>query len=135
LQSLDADAKDGCAFATSSGRAFNIALYGRLTEYGKNEPLPCEESGPGLIAEIHGEARPMAGMPASFKKLILRNGAAGWFRPVSCSASCGPATLHWQTAEASYWIQMRFPSNTPGAKQQQEMLETVNTLILLPRRK
>jgi hypothetical protein len=134
LQNLDADAKDGCAFANIDHGGFSIALYGRVTEIGKAEPLPCEASNAAFIAEIHGDSKPMPDLSKrrSAQKVTLANGFAGWFLPVSCGGSCGPATLYWQAPKASYWLQIRFNSVVPVTRQLKVMQNTANSVELVP---
>jgi hypothetical protein len=133
LQSLEADGKDGCAFADFGSTAFSITLYGRITEYGKTGPLPCEANNAARIAHIHGDVKPMPDLTAqkSAQKVTLRNAAAGWFVPASCAGSCAPATLYWQTREASYFIQVSFGSKISVAQQREELLDTVNSVVLV----
>lgn len=133
IQSLDKYAKDGCAFETVDKGSFNISLHGRVTEYGNAEPLPCEGSNASLLAEIHGDIKPMPNMSnAGAQKIRLQSGSVAWFSPISCGGSCSPATLYWQTLKASYWLQLRLPSDTSVAQQRKELLDTVNSLEVVP---
>jgi hypothetical protein len=43
--------------------------------------------------------------PSGTRKVRLRGGRTGWFRPLSCGASCSPPTISWRQHLAAYWIQ------------------------------
>jgi hypothetical protein len=43
--------------------------------------------------------------PSGTRKVRLRGGRTGWFRPLSCGASCSPPTISWRQHGAAYWIQ------------------------------
>src|SRR6476661_11150110 len=43
--------------------------------------------------------------PFGTRKVRLRGGRTGWFRPLSCGASCSPPTISWREHGAAYWIQ------------------------------
>jgi hypothetical protein len=43
--------------------------------------------------------------PSGTRKVRLRGGRTGWFRPLSCGASCSPPTISWHEHHAAYWIQ------------------------------
>jgi len=131
LQSLAADADGLCAVADSGPGNFSINVFVRENEDGNAEP-PCGE-GPAFVAEIHGERQPMPDMSYRAEKVALRNGSPGWFLEVSCGGSCAPATLYWQAANASYFLQMKFASTTPVEMQRKEMLDAANSLVLVPR--
>lgn len=135
IRSLDAAAKDGCAFAHTERGGFEVAIYGSVTEYGKTEPLPCQANNAALLAAIHGESKPMPDLSRDryAQEVTLQSGAAGWFIPVSCGVSCAPATLYWQTDKASYWLQMTFRPRLSPAEQRKELLDTANSLVLVPR--
>jgi hypothetical protein len=130
IQSLDVEGVDGCATANLSRDSFSITLYGRLTGHGQTVPPPCEPNEAALLAGIRGDVKPMpdlSGHPSA-QAVVLQNGARGWLLPVSCGASCAPATLHWQTTQASYSIQMKFDSLVPASRQQKELLDTANSV-------
>jgi hypothetical protein len=133
LQSLDTFAIDGCAFPDADRDSYDIAIYGRTTEYGKSEPLPCESNSAGFLAAIHGASKPMPDLSQkpNAQRVALQNGARGWFNPVSCGVSCAPATLYWQTPKASYWLQLKLGSLVSIAAQRSELLEIVNSLQLI----
>jgi hypothetical protein len=133
LQSLEANAKDGCAFSRATPGGFSIALYGRLMEYGKTEALVCEANDAALIVEIHGDSKPMPDLSnrGSAQKVTLANGFAGWFVPLSCGGSCSPATLYWQTPRASYCLQMRLNRAVAPSRQLAALLDTANSLELV----
>ena len=134
LQSLDVSAADGCTFAESDGDSYDIAIYGRLREYAQTEPLPCERNDAGMLAELHGERKPIPDFASTrAQRLKLRNGEPGWFIPASCGGSCAPATLYWQMPHASYWLQMELNSELPISEQRKELLDTVNSLETIRR--
>jgi hypothetical protein len=134
LQSLDAAGNGGCAFATSNGDSFDIAVYGRVTEYGKTSPLPCEANNAALLAEIHGQSKPepVVEKRRDVQGVVLRDGTPAWFIPVSCGESCAPATLYWQTSQASHWLQMRLPSTVSKSDQLRQLIGAVNSSELMP---
>lgn len=137
LQSLDAAGNGGCAFASSNGDGFDIKIYGRVTEYGKTSPLPCEANNVALLAEIHGQKKqePEVEKRRGMRRVVLRDGTPGWFSPVSCGGSCAPATLYWQTSRASYWLQMRLPSTVSKSDQLRQLVDAVNSSeLVLPER-
>jgi len=133
LQSLDTAAIDGCAFSESGRDSYSISIYGRVTEHGKTEPLPCEANNAALLAEIHGDTKPMRNMSKRPKAqgVALQSGAPGWFIPVACAGSCAPATLYWQTPMASYWLQLKLGSVVSIAQQRRELLEIADSLQLI----
>jgi hypothetical protein len=45
------------------------------------------------------------GQPSGTRRVTLRGGRTGWFRPLSCGASCSPPTIAWREHGAAYWIQ------------------------------
>jgi hypothetical protein len=45
------------------------------------------------------------GQPSGTRRVTLRGGRTGWFRPLSCGASCSPPTIAWREHRAAYWIQ------------------------------
>jgi hypothetical protein len=133
LQSLDTAAIDGCASWESERDSYGISIYGRVTEYGKTEPLPCEVNNAALLAEIHGNTKPMPDLSKqpNAQRIALQNGAPGWFVPVACGGSCAPATLYWQMPKASYWLQLKLGSLVSIAAQRRELLEIANSLELI----
>jgi hypothetical protein len=133
LQSLDKTAIAGCAFSESERDSYGISVYGRVTEYGKTEPLPCEASNAAFLAGIHGNTKAMPDLSKepSAQRVALQNGAPGWFIPVACGGSCAPATLYWQTPKASYWLQLKLGSLVSIAEQCRELLEVADSLELI----
>jgi hypothetical protein len=133
LQSVSKAAIDGCAFSESERDSYDISIYGRVTEYGKTEPLPCEASNAAFVAGIHGDTKPMPDLSErpSAQRVALQDGAPGWFIPVSCGGSCAPATLYWQTPKASYRLQLKLGSLASKAEQRSELLEIANSLQLI----
>ena len=133
LPSVETASVDGCAFSDSDADSYDISIYGRLTEYGKTEPLPCEANNAGLLAEIHGDrmAMPDFSHKPSAQRVALQNGAPGWFLPVSCGGSCAPASLYWQTPKASYCLQLKLRSLMPIGAQRRELLEIANSVLLI----
>ena len=134
LQSLDQAAIDGCAFSQSERNSYSISIYGRVTEYGKTEPLPCETSNAAFIAEIDGNTKPMQDLSKEpdAERVALQNGSSGWFIPVTCGGSCAPASLFWQTPNASYELQVKLGSLVSRAVQRRELLGIANSLELIP---
>jgi len=133
LQSLDTYAQDGCSFADANADRYEVAVYGRLTEYGQTEPLPCEANQAGLLGIIIGTVQPIPDLSKDPKarRLSLGNGAVAWFLPVSCGGSCAPASLYWQTTKASYVLQMKLASSVAETEQREQLLRTANSLRLI----
>jgi hypothetical protein len=133
IQSLDTAPIDGCAFSESERDSYDISIYGRVTEYGKTEPLPCEASNAAFLAGIHGDTKPMPDLSKrpSAQRVALQSGAPGWFIPVSCGGSCAHATLYWQMPKASYCLQLKLGSLVSIAVQRLELLEIANSLQVI----
>jgi hypothetical protein len=133
LQSLGKAALDGCVFSEAERDSYSISIYGRVTEFDKTAPLPCEASDAAFLAGIHGDKKPMPDLSKepSAQRVVLQNRAPGWFIPVACGGSCAPATLYWQTSTASYWLQLNLGSLASIAAQRTELLEIANSLELI----
>ena len=52
------------------------------------------------------------GRPSGTRRVTLRGGRVGWFRPLSCGASCSPPTISWSEHKAAYWIQANVGSQS-----------------------
>ena len=63
------------------------------------------------------------------RKVELSEGIVGYFRPVSCGASCAPANLWWKEDRVVYQIQLKLSSTVPE-KDQQSGLAAGNSAIL-----
>jgi len=133
LQSLDTAAIDGCVFSKAERDKYAISIYGRVTQYGQTEPLPCEANDAAFLAEIHGDSTPMSDLSKkrNAQKVALQSGTSGWFIPVTCGGSCAPATLYWQTPKASYFFQLKLESKVPVAEQRSQLLKIVDSLQLI----
>jgi len=53
--------------------------------------------------------------PHYTRKVKLRGGRTGYFKPLTCGASCSPPVLEWRRAGVLYWIQA-----TAGNKRQEK---------------
>lgn len=131
LQSLDAYAKDGCVFGHSTRRSFELTLYGRVTEYGKSEPLPCEGSSGAFLAAIHGDIKPLRDLSSMNRaqRVALAGNRSGWFVPISCGGSCSPATLYWQTQGGSYRLQLKLAPTASESEQREQLLASEKSMV------
>jgi hypothetical protein len=53
--------------------------------------------------------------PHYTRKVRLRGGRTGFFKPLTCGASCSPPVIEWRRAGVLYWIQA-----TAGNKRQEK---------------
>ena len=60
--------------------------------------------GTATACHIAGFRARRGGTPTNTRKVTLRGGRRGWFRPVRCGASCGPASLQWRQRGVLYTI-------------------------------
>jgi hypothetical protein len=56
------------------------------------------------------------GTPAFRRRVKLRGGVPGWFKPVTCGASCSPATIQFRTYGVLYSISASLPDPTSAAQ-------------------
>ena len=62
----------------------------------------CHESTACYVASFFG-----GGKVSSGKRVSLARGLSGRFSPISCGASCGPATVSWRQGGVAYTIQFK----------------------------
>jgi hypothetical protein len=56
------------------------------------------------------------GEPAFRARVRLRGGIPGWFKPLSCGASCSPAVLQFRRRGVLYEIQAKLSASTNAAQ-------------------
>jgi hypothetical protein len=64
------------------------------------------------------------------RKDQLADGIQGYFRPVSCGGSCGPATIWWKVRRVLYQIQLNLPP-ADSVRKQEAIAESVANSALL----
>jgi hypothetical protein len=66
-----------------------------------------------FLASIAGER---GGEPAYRTRVRLRGGIPGWFKPITCGASCSPAVLQFRRRGVLYEIAAKVPDPTAAAQ-------------------
>ena len=113
------DAKDLVIHATES--QYGIELYYNL-DYGNA----------AYAGSFSGNAKPKYDpreLP-NVESIPLANGIQGYFRPVGCGGSCGPANLWWKVGDVLYQLQLRLRSDT-DVQQQKDMVSSVADSAIL----
>ena len=64
----------------------------------------CNQATACFIAEFKGVRD---GKPSGRRSIRLNRGRTGYFQPLSCGASCSPATIEWRERHALYPIQAK----------------------------
>jgi hypothetical protein len=97
---------DGRVYASGSGgrRRWSFALAGAPACGGANA---C------FLAAFTAER---GASPAFRAKVRLRGGIPGWFKPVTCGASCSPAGLQYRRKRVLYEISAKVPDRTAAAQ-------------------
>jgi hypothetical protein len=65
------------------------------------------------------------GKPSFKRKVKLEDGRTGYFKPITCGASCSPAVIQWRQHDALYEIQYKPASK----KQAKAMVRLANSAI------
>jgi hypothetical protein len=66
----------------------------------------CHQATVCFIAEFKAVRN---GRPSARRTIRLARGRTGYYRPVSCGASCSPAEIEWRERHARYSIQAKVP--------------------------
>lgn len=62
----------------------------------------------GANACFVGSFSAEVGATPAFKRTVrLRGGVRGWFKPITCGASCSPSELQWKVGRVLYDVQFR----------------------------
>ena len=69
------------------------------------------------------------GLPG-LQEVKLARGMRGYFSPVSCGGSCGPANLWWGQAGTLYQIQLRLPATLGENDQEKTIMAVADSAIL-----
>ena len=62
----------------------------------------CHESTACYVASFFGGGKVQAG-----KRVSLARGLSGRYSPISCGASCGPASVSWRQGGVAYTVQFK----------------------------
>jgi hypothetical protein len=68
------------------------------------------------------------GEPAFRRRVRLRGGIPGWFKPVTCGASCSPAVLQFRRRGVLYELQAK-PSASTDAGQRRSLVRAANAAL------
>jgi len=105
------------AYGEVTDRGYAITLY--YSEFGSNATFAASFIGSTDVEkDIPGTSR-----------VLLANGTAAMFRPVSCGGSCAPANLWWQQGRFMYEIQIKLKSTLSRREQQKILLDTANAMV------
>ena len=66
----------------------------------------CNQATACFIAEFKGVRD---GRPSGRRTIRLNRGRTGYYRPLSCGASCSPPSIEWRERHALYSIQAKVP--------------------------
>jgi len=86
----------------------------------------------GFAASFAADASPNydpRGLPG-LHVVKLARGNRGFFSPVSCGGSCGPANLWWVQAGTLYQIQLKLPSTLGENDQERTIMAVADSAIL-----
>jgi hypothetical protein len=64
----------------------------------------CRGAGACFVAELRGRR---GAKPSNPRKVTLRGGRRGWFRPLRCGASCAAPSLEWVRRGVLYTIEAK----------------------------
>jgi hypothetical protein len=97
---------DGPVYASGSGgrRAWSFALAGSPQ---------CGGATACFLASLRARR---GERPAFRRKVRLRGGIPGWFKPLSCGASCSPPVLQFRRRGVLYEIAAKVPDATVAAQ-------------------
>jgi hypothetical protein len=96
---------DGTVYPSGSGgrRSWSFALAGAPN---------CGGATACFLASFSAER---GGTPAFRTRVRLRGGIPGWFKPLSCGASCSPPVLQYRRRGVLYEISANVPDRTNAA--------------------
>ncbi len=97
---------DGRVYASSSAgrRRWSFALAGAPN---------CGGATACFLASFSAER---GGEPALRARVRLRGGIPGWFKPLTCGASCSPAVLQFRRRGVLYEIAAKLPDATAAGQ-------------------
>jgi hypothetical protein len=109
---------DGRAFASGSGasRSYSLSL---AAVRGCGGATAC-------FLATFGAKR--GGTPSFRRRAALRGGRTGYFKPLTCGASCSPPIIEWISRGNLYSIQAKIPDATDAA-QRRRMVAAANAAI------
>ena len=83
---------------------------------------PCHGANACFLAGFSAER---GGKPAYKKTVSLTGGITGYFKPITCGASCSPATIQWKEGKVLYEIQ----NKGVGKNEKASMVKLANSAI------
>jgi hypothetical protein len=95
----------GATYASGSGsrRSYELALAGAPD---------CGSATACFLASFTGER---GGHPAFRRRIALARGITGYYKPLSCGASCSPPMLQWVQRGVLYGIQAKVEGDARAA--------------------
>jgi len=119
---LDLD-YDGRIYVTGSGgrRAWSFGLAGAPN---------CGGATACFLASFSAER---GGEPAYRTRVRLRGGVPGWFKPLSCGASCSPPVIQYRRRGVLYEIAANVPDRTNAGARRRLMAAANAALRIGPR--
>jgi hypothetical protein len=120
--SLELDV-DGTVYASGSGgaRRWSFALAAAPS---------CGGATACFLASFTAER---GGTPAFRARVRLRGGIPGWFKPLSCGASCSPPVLQYRRRGVLYEISANVPDRTNAAARRRLVAAANAALRIGPR--
>ena len=109
---------DGRAFASGSGdrTSYSLSLGGVRN---------CGGATACFLATFSAQK---GGSPHYRRKVALRGGRTGYFKALSCGASCSPPAIEWISRGNLYSIEARIPDAT-DAGQRRRLVAAANSAI------
>ena len=109
---------DGRTYASGTGsrRSWSLSLAGAPD---------CGGGSACFLATFSGQR---AGRPAFRRTVELARGITGYYKPMSCGASCSPAMIEWFQRRVLYSIQAKVGAATAEG-QQRAMVRAANSAI------
>lgn len=104
------------ASGTGSRRSWSLSLAGAPD---------CGGASACFLATFTGQR---AGRPGLRRTVELANGITGYYKPMSCGASCSPAMIEWFQRRVLYGIQAKVGAVTAEG-QQRAMVRAANSAI------
>jgi hypothetical protein len=83
----------------------------------------CHGANVCFLASFSGER---GGKPAFKRKVSLVHGITGYFKPITCGASCSPAFMQWKEHKVLYEIELK---GLPSNKERSGMTKLANSAI------
>jgi len=137
LPELKAKSRVAVLLPTELPRPFEEAKHAVVekvsaNEYGISLFYELDIGGAGFAAFFAADASPNydpRGLPGLHVAKLAR-GIRGFFSPVSCGGSCGPAKLWWGQAGTLYQIQLKLPSTLGENDQEKTIMAVADSAIL-----